>query len=139
MLVAVAFILFPGVASAEDTIPGDTVGAVRLSAVLVSALLAVFMPLLVGFATKCSDNWKGVLSLILNAVQAFIVSAMMQDGSAVFTKQALFTWLVATGASLVAYLNLWKPRGITSSLVTITDPNGTVVAKPGLLSDVGRK
>lgn len=146
--VLATFALFPSVAFADDAQPinpTDTLASVRLSAVVVQAIVAVFLPLIVGFVTTLADSslFKGLLQLVLNAISAFIVQYTMIDGSVVFSKQTVVVFAVGCLSSMVAYYNVWKAKGITSSLVTTTvtsDPTlgTTVVYAPGVLAGVGR-
>lgn len=136
--------LFPSLVSAagiaEPINGGDTVASLRVSALFVQAIVAVFIPILVGLVTNVNDQpkIKGALEIVVTAVSALIVQATLADGSAVFTEQTVLVWLVGLGASLVAYAKVWKPAGITSSAVQLPgSAPGRVVSVPGKLSGLG--
>lgn len=143
----VTFAALTSTAFAADTVPvngSDTLASVRLSAIVVQAIVSALLPLLVGLLTHVRDSafLKGALQLILNAVSAFVVQATLADGSAVVSKNTVMVFLVGVGTSLVAYYNAWKPAGATSSLrpVQTIDPTtqlSTVAYVPGSLSDRG--
>lgn len=103
----------------------ESIAQVSLNATLVTALVSLIIPVLVGLITKAktSSTVKGALSLVLNAVNALIVTATVADGTAVLSKPAVLVWIVGTLTSLAAYLHIYKPAGITST------PNSAGVAK----------
>lgn len=142
ILVFATFFALHTVASAADVLPvspTDTLASVRISATVVQAIVSVFLPLVVGFVTSIKDSafLKGILQLVLNAVSAFIVQYTLLDGSVVFSKSTVMVFLVGTATSLVSYYNIWKTRGLTSSLVTVKQADGSVAHVPGQLSSVG--
>lgn len=124
--------------------PSDTLAQVRLSVVMVTMITGAVMPLLVGLVTNIRDSSfvKGVLQLVLNTVSAFILQATMVDGSVAFSKQTAVVALVGMITSMVAYYNVWKAKGITSSAFMKLVPNPQegsekqVLAR-GKLSDTG--
>lgn len=103
----------------------QSIAAVSLNATLVTALISLIIPVLVGLVTHAgtSSTVKGVLSIVLNAVNALIVTHTVSDGSAWVTKQVLFAWIVSTATALIAYLHVYKPLGVTST------PNNNGVAR----------
>jgi hypothetical protein len=124
--------------------PTDTLASVRLSAITVSMITGTLIPLVVGFLTniKNSPFLKGCLQILLNGISALIIQATLVDGSAVFTKQTLVVWLTGLATALIAYYNLWKTKGITSSMVNrdvVEDGKLFVESTPGKLSSVGFK
>lgn len=99
---------------------------VRLPALGVSALLGVIIPLLIDFVTKSStkSSTKALLLAALAAVSGLVTQAIINDGTAVISAQALLlavsTWV--TGA--VAHGYLWKPTGVSDTVqngVGVTD------------------
>lgn len=141
VLLVLTIIAFPSIAfaTAAPINPTDTLASVRLSAITVQAIVSVFLPLIVGFVTNIRDSAfvKGLLQLVLNAVSAFIVQTTLVDGSVAFSKQTVMVFLVGTATSLVAYYNVWKSKGITSSGVPVRQIDGTVMIVPGSLSKSG--
>lgn len=124
--------------------PNDTLAQVRLSVVMVTMITGAVMPLLVGLVTNIRDSSfvKGVLQLVLNTVSAFILQATMIDGSVAFSKQTAVVALVGMITSMVAYYNVWKAKGITSSafMKLVSNPqegSEKQVLARGKLSDTG--
>lgn len=115
----------------------DTAASLRVSALAVNALVSIFIPLLVGLATKWSTKplVRGLLDLVIGAVSALIVQATVADGSAVLSAETFLVWLVGLGASAVAYMKAWKPAGLTSSPVVVPGPvAGSTMTIPGKLN-----
>lgn len=142
VLTVLWFTAFSAVAYAADTLPvnpTDTLASVRLSAITMTFVVGSIVPLIVGFVTNIRDHafLKGVLMLLLNAVNAVIAQATLADGSAVFSKSLLVPFIVGAAASVIAYYNAWKPLHATSSAVPVRQSDGTVVAVPGNLSTAG--
>lgn len=115
--------------------PDDTLASLRLSASLVAALVGTVLPLINGFLTKLSTHpaVKGVLAIVLSAVNALVTTAVLADGTAVISQQTAIAALLSLVVSVAMYLNLWKPLHLTSSPVAV--PGGPVVA--GKLAGVG--
>lgn len=95
----------------------ESIAVVSLNATLVTALVSLVIPVLVGLATnaRTSSTVKGALSIVLNAINALIVTHTVADGSAWVSKQATLAWIVGTLTSLAIYLHIYKPAGITST------------------------
>jgi len=107
------------IASAQDTVEvTDTVASIQLNAITVSAIVSLFIPVLVGLLTKSSLNsvWKGALNVVLSAVNAAVVTATVADGTAVFSKETLVTTFFAMVVSLATYLQIYKPVNIDQKL-----------------------
>jgi hypothetical protein len=110
-----------------------------LSPVLVIFVLGTVIPFLNGLITKVSTSSavKAIVSLLLSAVAGLVTVAITPGGGAVFSEQALVAAGLAFATQLVTYLGFWKPLGVTSSVVSVTQPDGTVTAEPGKLANVG--
>lgn len=109
-----------------------------LSEITLSPLTVIFItgsiiPIVTGLLTRLSvpSKIKGLLTLLLNAIAAGIVTATVADGTAVFSQASLKLWAAGFGISVAAYLGLLKPSGITSSTYTpvASDPTVKVVGK----------
>lgn len=98
-------------------IENESIAVVSLSATVVTALVSVIIPVITGLVTKAktSSTVKGLISIALNAINSAIVTATVADGTAVWSKSSVFTWIVGTVVSLATYLNVYKPAGITST------------------------
>lgn len=116
----------------------DTLASVQISAGTVTFLLATMIPILVGLLTKLDSKYKGLLMILLTAAEAAIVTAIIADGTAVFSQQTLDVFVKGLVGAYGSYYGLLKPRGITSSAIAIpaTQP-GQVVMVPGTLADKG--
>lgn len=89
----------------------------QLDALTVSLLISLVIPVVTGFVTKAtlSSAWKGVITLVLNGLAAFITASILVDGSAQFTQQAISQWAIGMGVSVAMYTGVYKKAGITSS------------------------
>ena len=122
------------------TDPSNTLGTIRLSATVMQIVIGIILPLVVGGVTNFKDHplIKGGLQIALSAVSAVIVQWTMVDGSLVFSRQTFVIWTIGLATSLVAYVNAWKPAGLTSSAIQVPGPTpGTVISIPGKLSEIG--
>lgn len=97
--------------------PTDTAAALSLSALTVTMVISLFIPIVNGIITKATlSSWvKGLLTLILNAVSAAVVTATVADGTAVFSEQTLIATLLGLAISVATYVGVYKPAGLTSS------------------------
>lgn len=119
---------------------GDTVGSIRVSAQLVTLIVGAFVPLLAGFLTTWKSKHAGALMILLNIANSAIVTAILADGTAVFSQQMIVNIVPGVVGSLGAYYGILKPRGVTSSPVSVPGPKpGEVVMVPGMLNRYGIK
>lgn len=139
VLVGASLWIFAPLAWADGVDSTDTVAELRISALGVSLVVSLVIPLVVGLVTKCSTTIKGLISVVLNAVQTLIVANVQTDGQAIISWPTLCTWLIATAISVATYANVYKPLGLTSSLVERVRADRTVEMVPGKLADVGVK
>jgi hypothetical protein len=122
------------------TTDSNSLARITLSAVVVQLLVSVFIPIITGIVTTSSARIKGLVTIILNAVTALIVTATTADGTAVISEQTLLTAAIGVASSLLAYVHAWKPLGLTNSNVIVATPDGdALVTKPGVLANVGAK
>lgn len=98
----------------------DSKDLVVIAPPIVHLIVALFIPILVGLITKITvpPAVKAVVLLILNALSAFIFTAMATDGSAVFTKEAFANLVLGVAISVAAYFGVYKPLDLTSSSPT---------------------
>lgn len=119
-VVSVGFISTPSIASAQsaDIQVEDTVASLELSALTVTAVVSLFIPIVVGLITKAdlSALWKGAINIVLSAVNAAIVTATVADGTAVFSKETLIAAFFGMVVSLATYLQIYKPLDTNSKL-----------------------
>lgn len=101
----------------EASVPGTETAAFVISAPVVVVILGTVVPLVTGLLTKytLSPGIKGLITVLLNAVVAAITTAIVADGSAVFSNQTLLTFVLGLVSSTAAYYNVWKPNGLTSN------------------------
>jgi len=96
--------------AANDAVAGH---GLRLTAVVVTGIVALGIPLAVGILTKVNAHplVKGALAILFDAVNALIVAATLNDGTAVISKQTFFQFMISLGVSEATYLKIWKPAG----------------------------
>ena len=113
----------------------------ELSPFIVSSIMGVVIPLLVGLLTKLTtpSKWKAILMLGLDAVAGLVTVSLVDGGGAVFSQSAVVAGILAFFASATSYGRFWKPLTVTSSVVTVTDDSGTRVEVPSKLATVGVK
>ncbi len=88
-----------------------------IAAPALTIIVALLIPLINGILTKVTlpGAVKGVITIVLNAVWAFIATATTAEGTAVFSRTTLYTAVVGTVISVVTYFNIYKPMNLTSS------------------------
>lgn len=89
---------------------------IHLSAFLVTLVVAYLIPLVTAFITKVSASvtLKQLVTAILAAANGFITNATMQDGTAVFTKEALLFAVMSFITANIAYIGTWKPHNLNA-------------------------
>jgi hypothetical protein len=94
---------------------------ITINAVLVTAITGALIPIAVGLVThsKASSRFKSLLSVVLNAIQALIVSSVISDGSALISKDTLILWVMGVVTSTATYIGVWKP----TELIKVLLPN----------------
>lgn len=91
----------------------------KISANYVTVLVSVVIPLIVGLMTKYTlpSGVKGLITLVLNAVNALVTSAVTMGSSMVISQATFNTWILGLVVSIGMYLGVYKNLGFTSSLV----------------------
>lgn len=99
------------------TIAAETAGALVLSALVVTIIISTAIPIITGLLTKATlPSWiKGVMTIILNAVNALVVNATLADGTAVISQETFVVWVLGVVTSIAIYAGVYKPAHITSS------------------------
>lgn len=130
-LLTLMIVASPTVAYAADAplAADDDTRVFLIAAPVVQVIIALLIPLAVGLLTKYSfPSWlKGVLTIILNGLNALITTAITTDGSAVITQTVLLAWVMNTLISIAIYSGVYKPAGLTSS-----SPSGKLGPNSGL-------
>lgn len=113
----------------------ETLSSVKLSPLVVSFTISLFIPLITGLLSKAtwSSGTKGLITLVLTMGQTLIVQNTMVDGSAFFTQETLLAFALSLAIAVGSYAGVYKPLQITSSPVT----NSVGQRVPGKLSNVG--
>lgn len=123
-----ALILWPSMAYAAVGGGGDEFISLEPSTVQIA--VAFVIPFLVGLLSKA--NWpgtvKGGISIVLNFVNAAIVSATLVNGGAVWSEATARNALIGLAISLASFYNVFKPANLISGF----QQNGT----PGKLNNV---
>jgi hypothetical protein len=109
--------------------PQETLQSVHLSALTISLVISMIIPILVGLATKAnlSSGVKGLMTLVLNAIQTLIVVNTQSDGTALISKQTFIVFLMSLVVSIAMYAGVYKPLNVTSST-----PDGKLGANTGI-------
>lgn len=117
-----AFLMvFAGLSSpvfAQEAEPSGTgLESITLSALTVQLLVAAVIPIVTGVVTKASLSSfvKGLITLVLNALNAAIVQATVADGGAFFSQETIVATLIGLTISVATYLGVYKPANLTSS------------------------
>ena len=88
-----------------------------IAAPVLTIIVALVIPLINGLLTKVTlpGAVKGVITILLNAIWAFIATATTAEGTAVFSRTTLYTAVLGSVISVVTYFNIYKPMKLTSS------------------------
>jgi hypothetical protein len=80
-------------------------------------LITGLIPLLTGFITKINlkGQWKGLITLFLNSVLAFLTANAVKGEAAAFSWQTLITAFVGFAISVSTYQAVWSKTRLTSS------------------------
>lgn len=116
----------------SETIPSDVVGD-EVSTVLLATIVSLFIPLFVNLVTKktASSGLKSVVSLVAVCLDS-VVFLWINPGDTVITWQlAVNTFLAAFVANFAAYQGIWKPTGVSGTVVNAT-PNFGLDSPPVL-------
>lgn len=110
-------LMFPLNVSAQGVDSADTTATIRLSPLTVTLVVSLVIPIVTGLLTKATlaSFWKGLITLVLNLVNAAVVGAVVADGSAVWSEQTLITALLGMAISVATYAGIYKPAHLTSS------------------------
>ena len=116
---------------ATDTVsvPGADPSAFVIAAPIVMTVISLIIPLVTGLLTKYTlPGWiKGIITIVLNAIAAAILTATQADGTAVFSNATLMTAIYGVIISVVTYLSVYKSAGLTSS-----SPDGALAPRAGI-------
>jgi len=106
-------------AQASEVQPNDTIASLELSALTVTAIVSLFIPIVVGLITKAELKavWKGAINIILSAVNAAVVTAVVGDGTAVFSRETLIAAFFGMVISLATYLQIYQKIDMNEHLL----------------------
>lgn len=94
---------------------------------VISLLIGVVLPLLVGLVTKWDTNpsFRAVLLLLLSAISAFATEflASMNNGTTFDVGATLLSVLGTFLVGVGLHFGLWKPSGASDALKRVGDPN----------------
>ena len=92
---------------------------ITIDAIFVTAIVGVLIPVFIGTIThlKASSSLKAILSIVLNAIQALIVSSVVANGSAIISKDTFILWITGLVISVATYSGVYKPTGIVAKLL----------------------
>lgn len=105
---------------------------ITINATFVTILIGTLIPILVGLLTKldASPKVKSIVSIVLNAVQALIVSSVVSDGTAIISKQTAILWGLGVITSIATYVGIWKPVDAPAKLLPNVGIGGSSEAPP---------
>lgn len=120
-----------------------------------SVLVSVIAPPVVGFLTglNTSPGVKSAINLVLACINVAVTTIIVDDTGALISKSAVISAVAAYLMSRGVYKDFYKPAGVTSSYVEVTDESGfpggdpagvpkeavVTYLVPGKLADVGIK
>lgn len=89
-----------------------------------SALVGVFLPILVGIVTKelASGGLKATVLALFSAVSGVITGAIQAGGA--FTQEALFAGFISWVIAVSTYYGYWKPSGAAAKVAEATSAIG---------------
>lgn len=119
--------------STPITTGSNSISQIQISALAVTLVISLIIPFVNGLITKADSKVKGLVTIVLNAVSALVVTATMADGTAIISKETFITAAIGAVVSVGTYLQVYKPLGVTSSPSVAAD--GTVT--PGRLAAGG--
>lgn len=91
---------------------------IRLDPMLVTFVVSVLLPIVVGFVTKAnaSTALKQIVSIAASIGTGLVVTATQVDGVAVISKQAAFYAFVAFATQTATYLGIYKPQNANAKI-----------------------
>jgi hypothetical protein len=97
----------------------EVASQIEFNALTVSAILALFIPVLTGLITKSSAavGIKQGVTIFLAAVASLFSANVVGDGSAVISKETFLLWAMNTAIALTTYVGIYKPHAIDDRLV----------------------
>lgn len=101
-----------------------------ISAPVVTIIMSLLIPIINGLITKYSVSGavKGFITLVLNAIVAFITTNASDTGAALFSLQTLETAALGFVISVAIYAGIYRPAKITSST-----PDGKLGPNSGVI------
>lgn len=129
LLVVATMLFIPGgvaLATVEPPPPGADAGTVTdltwmsLNASTVLWVTAVLIPLIGGviLRTGASRTTQTAVGLVLNAVNALVVTATTEGGNAILTETLVTNFLMSLVISIATLYGVWKPLGTDAALVS---------------------
>lgn len=103
-----------------------TVPSYITTTTLVANLLALAVPLLVNLITKssASDGLRAVVNIVATAVLSALALWANPSGVDVTWQLAAYTFLSSLVTSFTAYKAIWKPTGVSGSVVAASSGFG---------------
>lgn len=92
---------------------------ITLDPTTVVMITALVVPILVGLLTKLNapSGLKSFVMLLVSALSTLLAQAMTEDGYAVVSQDMFKAWIVTTVTAVATYYGVYKPLGVSSSLV----------------------
>lgn len=99
----------------------DAPQAIHLNATLVTMIVAVVGPLVVGAVTKSTNKYKGFLLALVVGVIAAVTKAVVPDGGAVWTAQTAVNAVLGIVTAEIAYAKVFLKIGLTNDPAASAD------------------
>jgi len=102
----------------NDQVAG--IGTTLAAAQVLSLLVGIVLPILVGIVTKTTTHpgMKAVLLALLSAVSG-LLSEYMAGGAGFNWATAAITWLGTFMVAVATHFGFWRPTGITAAVQNI--------------------
>lgn len=90
--------------------------AITVSAVGVSLILGLVLPIVAGFLTRptAPAGVKVVTGIVVAGVAALVTNAVRDDGSAVLSWDMVVQFGLIYGPQIAAYYGIWRPIDINA-------------------------
>lgn len=95
----------------------DSSSIVVISAPIVTLISALLIPIVNGLLTRITvaGGVKGLITIVMNTIMAFITTNASDTGASVFSLQTLYTAVLGFLISVAIYAGVYRPAEITSS------------------------
>lgn len=124
-LVFLGVVVAPAIAFADEVAPVTVDGAGStyvLSPTVWKIVTGLALPFVIALITKASANpiFKGVVGIVVAAVDALVIRWTTLDGSMVFDQAALQDIFMVYGVQLLTYLGVYRQANLNAKMAPNT-------------------